>query len=515
MMSAVLTAAAGGFLLSLCFPRTSLDFIAWIAFVPLFYALHRARGPGKAALCGLVFGLVFFVLDVSWNYHTLTVHGHLSPFTAVVVFLGLVLFLALFPSLFCFVLALLSEKGARLVVVAPVLWTGLEFVRSFIFTGFPWDLVGYSQLSNSTLVQVSDITGVYGITFLVLLVNCAVWELLCACGSERRVPWKTLVGATATVLLVLAYGTVRIRDFPEPTATDKGFRIGVLQGNIPQKIKWKESARDYTFRVYEVLAQNAVDKGAELLVWPETSVPVLFGGSDPAWKRTFEISANLNVPMLVGAPFRVVRNGETHYYNSAFLLKAPSVLTRYDKVHLVPFGEYMPLAWLLPLGPGLAAREADYSAGAGVNVMSVTGSPPFSVLICYEAIFPELARSALRHGARILVNITNDGWFGDTAAPFQHLAMARLRAVENRVWLIRCANTGISVAVDPAGRVMRRIPLSKSGAFVISVPHSPAAGSFYSQYGDLFAWGCLVVSLALGIGVVISGKPRARREPNK
>jgi len=139
--------------------------------------------------------------------------------------------------------------------------------------------------------------------------------------------------------------------------------------------------------------------------------------------------------------------------------------------------------------------------------MSVTGSPPFSVLICYEAIFPELARSALRHGARILVNITNDGWFGDTAAPFQHLAMARVRAVENRVWLIRCANTGISVAVDPAGRVMRRIPLGKRGTFVVSVPDSPAAGSFYSQYGDLFAWGCLVISLVLGIGVVTSGKP--------
>jgi apolipoprotein N-acyltransferase len=511
MTPAVLTAAAGGLMLSLCFPRASLDFIAWIAFLPLFYALHRALTPRKSALLGLVFGLVFFLLDISWNYHTLTVHGHLSPFLAILVFLGLVLFLSLFPALFCFLLALLTERGIWLVVVGPFLWTAQEFVRSFIFTGFPWDLVGYSQVSHSRLVQISDITGIYGISFLVLLVNCTIWESLRTFFSERRLQWKMILCTSAAVALVITYGTVKIRDFPEPAATDEGFRVGVLQGNIPQEIKWKKTARDFTFRVYEILAQSSVEKGAELLVWPETSVPVLFGGSDPEWKRAFDISANLNVPMLVGAPFGMVRNGKTYYYNSAFLLKAPMVLSRYDKVHLVPFGEYMPLAWLLPLGPGLAAREADYSAGNAVRVMSVNGSPPFSVLICYEAIFPELTRAALRNGARLLVNITNDGWFGETAAPLQHLAMARLRAVEGRVWLIRCANTGISVAVDPTGRLVHRIPLGKRGSFVVSVPHSPTAGSFYSQYGDLFAWMCVVMSLFLSIWAVISDRGRPGR----
>jgi apolipoprotein N-acyltransferase len=200
----------------------------------------------------------------------------------------------------------------------------------------------------------------------------------------------------------------------------------------------------------------------------------------------------LKVPMLVGAPFAKKVAGTIHYFNSAFLVDGQMLRYRYDKIHLVPFGEYMPLTWLLPLGPGIAAREADYSPGDTMTVMHAKGCPPFSVLICYEAIFPDLARLAVRNGASMLVNMTNDGWFGDTAAPYQHLAMAGLRSIENRVWLIRCANTGISAAFDPAGRMVKSIPLEHEGFFTVRVPSSLNPGSFYSRFGDVFAWGCIV-----------------------
>ena len=215
-------------------------------------------------------------------------------------------------------------------------------------------------------------------------------------------------------------------------------RLGFCQGNIPQEVKWEEAARRHTFSTYERLGREAVQEGAKLLVWPETSAPVVFGGNDRDWLVPGAISEQLGVPMLVGAPSTRIISGETAYYNSAFLVDSKMLRFRYDKMHLVPFGEYMPLSWLLPVGPGLAAREADYSAGEAMTVMRSNDGPRFSVLICYEAIFPELARAAVADGARVLVNITNDGWFGETAAPYQHLADGRIpRSGESRLGAAR------------------------------------------------------------------------------
>ena len=233
-------------------------------------------------------------------------------------------------------------------------------------------------------------------------------------------------------------------------------------------------------------------------MWPETAAPVLFGGRGREWQPAGAISRALGLEMLVGAPSVVIRDGQPRYYNSAFILDRDMLRYRYDKIHLVPFGEYMPLSWLLPLGPGIAAREADYSPGDTMTVMTVPGGPRFSVLICYEAIFPELSRLALANGAHMLVNITNDGWFGRTAAPYQHLAMARLRSVENRVWLLRCANTGISAAFDPAGRTVGSIPLEREGVLTVTVPSSPLVGSVYSKWGDVLAWLCVGACLFMG-----------------
>ncbi len=203
--------------------------------------------------------------------------------------------------------------------------------------------------------------------------------------------------------------------------------------------------------------------------------------------------------MLIGAPSEKMVGKEIHYYNSALLVDGTHVRERYDKIHLVPFGEYMPLSWLLPLGPGIAAREADYSAGDTMTVMSLPHCPRFSVLICYEAIFPELARLAVNKGAEMLLNITNDGWFGRSGAPYQHLAMAGMRSVENRVWLVRAANTGISAAFDPTGRMVRQIPLDKQGFFIVRVSAHTGAETFYSRFGDVFAWVCVLICVVLGV----------------
>lgn len=536
MMRCLATAALGGWLLSYAFPLVDLPVFAWISFVPLFYALDRARGPREGALFGWVFGIVFTLFDVQWIFGTLVTHGRFTEAPALVLFVVLVGFLGLFPATFGFLLVRIADRGFNAALAAPFIWTALEYIRSWAFTGFPWDLVGYSQASNLLLAQITDLTGVYGITFVVVLVNAAIWEVLRKVArSDRaylqlpgekiprsagpnkpavppkswllptgeclrdRLPWPHIAVTAATVVAVAAYGTVRTADYPAYEKTGSSFSIGVLQANIAQEVKWAKKAREYTFLTYEKLGKQAVDQGAQLLVWPETSVPVLFGTAHPATARPGRISRRLRVPMLVGAPSTRTADGVERFFNSAFLLKSSSIEYRYDKIHLVPFGEYMPFSGWLPLGPGIASREGDYSPGEKMTVMTVPGCPPFSVLICYEVVFPSIARMALNSGARMLMNMTNDAWFGSTAAPYQHLNMARLRSIENRAWLIRCANTGVSAAFDPAGRLVESVPLNEEGFFVVNVPSQAHAGSVYSRFGDFFALGCLGSSLFLAL----------------
>ncbi len=501
MIPVALAAAVSGLLFSLSFPPTNFHLLAWISFVPLFWGLNKDPGPHSAAFCGFYFGLVFFALDASWIFPTLVVHGHFAFVSAFLLFVTMVATLALFPAAFGFLVALFSRRGHSLVAISPVVWTATEYLRSVALTGFPWDLAGYSQADTLMVIQVVDITGIYGVSFLVILVNACVWELAQAAHAFKRPNWKALAATFATIVLVLAYGKIRLDHFPSHSASSADFAVGILQGNVAQEIKWDENARNLTFRVYEELGKKAVEEGAKLLLWPETAVPVLFGSPSLEWRRAGFISEKLGVPMVVGAPSAKLVKGRIHYFNSALLVNGPAVQSRYDKIHLVPFGEYMPLSWLLPIGPGMAAREADYSPGDTISVMHVDGCPPFSVLICYEAIFPELSRWALRSGARMLTNITNDGWFLDTPAPYQHLAMARTRAVENRAWLLRCANTGISAAFDPGGRMVNSLALNQRGVLVIHVPPSPASGSFYTRFGDIFVWGCLGVLLILFLSI--------------
>jgi apolipoprotein N-acyltransferase len=496
-MTSFAAAAASGLLLSLIFPPFGLHFLGWVAFLPLFWALEPCRTTARGALYGGLMGLAFFGLDVRWIYGTLVTHGHFPPIPAAAIYVALVLWLSLYGAAFGFLVVFFHNRGTRPAIMAPFLWTALELARSWLFTGFPWDLVGHSLVQSLTLVQVADITGVYGISFLVVLVNAALWELTKGFVLKDATYWRIVAMAGVVLLCVLIYGTLCLDAFPPHVADRAEFKIGVLQGNIPQELKWAPAVRQHTFDTYEALGSQAVDQGASMLVWPETSAPVLFGGNGREWKTTEEISSRLGVPMLVGAPSERKVDRQTEYFNSAFLVDGDMLRFRYDKIHLVPFGEYMPLSWLLPLGPGIAARDADYSAGRTMTVMRYGACPPFSVLICYEAIFPELAREAIHQGAHMLVNITNDGWFGDSAAPHQHMAIAGMRAIENRVWLLRAANNGISAAFDPAGRVVKQIPLNHGGFFTVSVS-SGHPGSLYSRYGDIFAWGCVAMSVLVG-----------------
>ncbi|MFC1835750.1 apolipoprotein N-acyltransferase [Thermodesulfobacteriota bacterium] len=506
MTRSIPAAAAGGFLLSLSFPLAGLDTVAWIGLIPFLWALDRSSSFAGYALCGLVFGSVFFLFNVYWLHATLLMHGNMGPLAAYLLFSALILSLSLFTAFFAILVKFFNDRGFDPLVPAPFLWVSMEYARSVAFTGFPWDLLGYSQSERLIVVQVADLTGIYGISFLVVIVNVALWGLLRGKITGVPVSWKFPAVAAVLLLMVLGYGKLRLDDFPRGEHRSNGFPIGVLQPNIPQEIKWKKWARSSTLRTFEQLGREAVRRGARLLIWPETSVTVVIGSGDTAWKEAAEISVRLGVPLLVGAPSLRVEEGEARYYNSAFVMNGALASRCYDKIHLVPFGEYMPLTWLLPLAQGIAARESDFSPGATMTVIQLGDCPPFSVLICYEAIFPGLARQAIRNGARMLVNITNDAWFGASGAPYQHLAMARIRSIENRVRLVRCANTGISAVFDRAGRMIKGIPLGSKGLFLTAAPLGEDVGSFYCRNGDVFAWGCIGVLGICGLSA-LKGKP--------
>ncbi|MBM3303315.1 MAG: apolipoprotein N-acyltransferase, partial [Deltaproteobacteria bacterium] len=285
MTTCLTAAAAAGALLTLAFPPARLHFTAWIAFVPLFWALGREKRPGWAALYGGAFGAAFFMIDLNWIYKTLITHGGFASITAVLVFVGMALLLALFPAAFGLVIGWFNARGMEPLPIAAFVWTGLEYVRSVALTGFPWDLVGYSQTDCGPLMQVADITGIYGVSFVILLSNVAVWGVTTAWISKGPIPWRLLLACVVVLIVALSYGAVRLKQYPPVENPADGFPIGILQGNIDQAVKWERGARDFTFLTYEKLGREAVSQGARLLVWPETSVPVLFGGDDPDWKR--------------------------------------------------------------------------------------------------------------------------------------------------------------------------------------------------------------------------------------
>jgi apolipoprotein N-acyltransferase len=501
LMPALLAASIGsGILLAITFPPFAFHHLAWVALVPFLVALSRAGSTRSGALLGMAFGVAFFGLDLRWIYQTVVVHGHFHPVLGAVTFVGLVATLALYTSAFGFALAMFRKLGYQAALVAPFLWVTLEYLRSVFLTGFPWDLLGYSQAGFLTLIQIADITGVFGISFVIVLVNSILTHMVDAVFLGERFSLRLCAFALFCVSLVVIYGHLKVQEWSRVSESASHYAIGTLQGNIPQEIKWDEKSRAATFSIYEALGSKATREGAKLLIWPETSVPVLFGSSDPDWKIPGEISERLGAPMLIGAPVGENIDGAYHYFNSALLINGQSIVARYDKIHLVPFGEYMPLSWLLPLGPGIAARDMDYSEGREMTVMSASGSPRFSVLICYEAIFPEPASRAVRAGAQFLVNITNDGWFGNSGAPYQHLAMAGLRSVENRVWLLRSANTGISGAFDPAGRLTNSVDLSETGQFTTKVSVANHPNTFYNRWGNIFALSCALFCVIPIIG---------------
>jgi apolipoprotein N-acyltransferase len=354
--------------------------------------------------------------------------------------------------------------------------------------------MAYSQHLNRHLIQAVDITGTYGITFIIILVNVVIYDVL-----SKRFRGRWVRGEVALCCIVMLgifyYGHIRTGQIDEVSRAAETMDITVVQGNIDQSVKWNPDFQNDTINAYKNLSLEKRPASPGLTVWPETAAPFFFQDTNKMHSEILDVARTSEDWLLFGSPSyqRDCNDGDAgcvSFLNSAFLLSPQGkILGRYDKVHLVPYGEYVPLRKMFPFINKLVVGVGDFRSGEGYNPLTINDHK-LGVLICYEGIFPEASRAYKMMGADLLVNITNDAWFGKTSAPYQHLSMTVFRAVENRLYIVRSANTGISAIIDPTGRIVAQTELFERTTLRDTIKFINSK-TFYSIYGDVFVLICM------------------------
>jgi apolipoprotein N-acyltransferase len=435
-------------------------------------------------------GVVYFVGTVYWTGSVLSTFGGLPGILAAVAMLLLALYLAIYPAIFSVILArLVAQGGASALLLAPMVWVATEFARGYVFGGFPWVPLGNSQVTVLPVVQLASLFGVYGVSLLVAAVNAAIAFALL---ETSRLRIKVVAGTAMLLVAAAAWGTWRIAD-NSLTGQGTPIRVGLIQGNIAQEDKWNPREARRIFTTYIAMTRDVVRRGAQYVLWPESSTPFTFGEGSAGDQQVRLLAQEVGVPILIGSD-EVVHTTPPASYNSAFQV-GPDGRTAavYRKMHLVPFGEFIPLqGWISFVAP-LVKRLMPFSEGVS-SVMLPVGGHRASTSICYEVVFPALVRDAVNMGSELLTTITNDGWYGNSSAPFQHFELASMRAVEQGRYLARAANTGISGVVDPYGRVVARSGIFEQVGMVEEVRFL-SVRTIYARIGDIVPYASIVITL--------------------
>jgi len=493
----VLCAVLSGVMLSASFPPGNLDWLAWVALVPLLVIIRNER-PLSAFKLGMMAGLSHYITLVYWIIVAANVYGGIGLLTSFGILLLFCLYLSLYPAFFSLMVSLLRDHLFMTITISCI-WISLEYVRAVLITGFPWCLLGYSQFNGLTLIQISDVTGVYGVSFLIVAVNVLIYMLLFRKGqiSGKRTLMLEIVTVVGLLLISYLYGVYRISDVNREEEARQGnsIVISVIQGNIDQSLKWEPTLTRETIKKYIALTKSTMDARPGLIVWPEAATPFFFQEdaefSEEIRGAVYETGAYL----IFGSPAYQREAALIRYYNRVYLLDPKGgTAGHYDKIHLVPFGEYVPLRRFIPFINRMVMSAEDFSPGEQQRLLKMSGITA-GALVCYEAVVPELARGEVREGANILINLSNDAWFGMTSAPYQFLAMCVFRAVENRRPIIRAANTGYSAFIDPSGSITARSGLFMNDVLTGCIRKDCNRITFYSRFGDMFAYLTIIICL--------------------
>lgn len=469
-----------------------------MALAPLLVALTRSRRLPlmRAFNLGLATGVVYFIGTLYWITGVMIAYGGLQPWVAALVNLLLVAYLSLFPALFAVVVWRFSLVfGARALLAAPIVWAATELGRTYLlFNGFPWGLLGYSQATTVPVAQLASVFGVYGVSALVAGTSAAAAAWMVSRDWRDR-GW-TLAASLVPLLIVVVWGGLRASR-AEWTRTGDPVTVGLIQGNVSEADRRDPARAQRAFQEHLRMTRQAIGAGAGLVIWPESAMtPYRFAEFPEATDAVRRLARDARVPILVGSD-QIERGRPDAWFNSAFLVGADGADAGfYRKMHLVPFGEYVPLKDLLFFAaPLVEAVGGGFAAGTEPTVLEADGHR-ISVAICYEVVYPALVRQFVVGGSELLTTITNDSWFGRTSAPYQHFAQASMRAIEEGRYLVRAANTGVSGIVDPYGRVIERGGIFEQAVIVGRARYLKTV-TVYARYGDVFAYGSAVATAAL------------------
>ncbi len=520
-----LLAGLSGLMLTASFAPINLDWIVWISLIPLLMSLEDKSllGAFKIGLCA---GFFHYLTLIYWIVAVLSRYGNISLILSLAALLLLSFYLSLYIAFFA--LIVVNFKNSRLSSFwGACIWVALEYARSYIMTGFPWCLLGYSQYSRLPLIQISDIAGVYGISFVIVLVNFLIYNVVSLVikkkilrsdtgyapgvngydhnkhnGHPLRILGIEIILTSFLIGFILLYGYHNLKEKADINSKAKVLRAVIVQGNIDQSLKWDLDFQEKTVSIYNKLSAKSVDFKPQIIIWPETALPYFFQDISHLSKKVFKVAKITNSNILFGSPAYVKDKDNIFYYNRAYIISKNKVFDYYDKVHLVPFGEYVPFKRYIPFVHRLVPAAGDFSTGKKIKPIN---SPDLKigVLICFETIFPDISRKLAVEGAELLVNLTNDAWFGISSGPYQHFASAQIRAVEEGLPLVRVANTGISGVVDAYGRIKARLGLGREGIVDATLPAAIASPTPFAQWGNTIVW---IAVIAVFSGGMLSGR---------
>jgi apolipoprotein N-acyltransferase len=484
-----------GIFLILSFPKFGRGFVAWVALVPLLCALTEIRKLSKAFLIGFLTGFVYHVGVFYWIANVVVNYGNLPLYAGISALLLLSFYLSIYTAAFSAGVVYFKEKQIPAFFSAPALWVILEYAKSHLLTGFPWENLSYSQYMNLPFIQIADITGTYGISFIIVMVNVIINDLpLITTGHDKKRVMTEIAIGSLIILTTYSYGIFKINHINNSILSAESMKVSIIQANIPPDIKWDPHYQRETINLYKKLSLSCNIFNQSLIVWPETATPFYFQDKNLMQEAVLNVAKEARSWLLFGSPSYIKNQNGLSFMNSAFLLSPNGNLNgKYDKVHLVPYGEYVPLRTLLPFIGKMVPGVGDFAKGEGLQPLTINHHK-LGVLICYEGIFPELSRSYKEKGADLLINLTNDAWFGKTSAPYQHLSMTVFRAIENRLFIVRAANTGISAIIDSTGNILKRTNLYEETSLSGTVKHMYFK-TFYMKYGDVFSYICILMTL--------------------
>lgn len=497
-----------GVLLVVCFPRPDWNLLVWVACLGLLVALVSERRLLHGFLLAYVNGAIFLAGSCYWFVYVMERHGGLGPVLAVGV---LVLFVLVFSAIFgAFGLGITwvarSSRGYAL-VLSPFLWVSMEIARTYLITGFPWNLLGYAVQAVG-LERLASFTAVYGLSFLAVTTSALLAWLVC----EPRQRWARIVPAGWFVLLIAANWV-----FTPPATPPGSAQAFLVQPDAPldaaaleQWAPWRNPEpleRLVSMSIISREREGAQSAAPPLIIWSENPAPFYYE-RDPIFTAAMQKMARQTQATVVVGAVTFLPQDAGRPRNSAIVLDPQGrELLQYDKIHLVPFGEYVP-DWAFPGKIGKITIEVgDFVPGTNYSVAAAPQGA-IGIFICYEAIFPQLVRRIAAQGAAVLVTISDDTWFGDSSAAYQHLEMARFRAIENGKYVLRATNDGITAAIDPYGRVLARLPMHHR--LVLPEHFSYLTGqTFYTAHGDVFAWACVIIA---GLGLAVAKRGRVKVE---